>query len=308
MSREALTRYAWLAVAAAVATIALKLWAWRVTGSVGLLSDALESFVNLGSALLAMTMLTIAARPADEDHPHGHDKAEYFSSGVEGAAILVAAVFIALAAVPRLLQPPPLDQVGLGLMISMSATAINFGVARVLMSAGKKHDSITLQADAHHLMADVWTSVGVVLALGLVKLTGWWLLDPLIALAVAAHIVWIGLRLIAVSVDGLMDKALPPPELQAVETLLNRYQSQHRMAWHALRTRVAGSRRFVTVHILVPGAWTVQRGHDLVEQIEAEMSRMLKRLTVLTHLEPIEDKVSWDDTGLERSDSTHENK
>ena len=300
MVRASLVRYAWLSVAAAVATIGLKLWAWHLTGSVGLLSDALESFVNLGSALMAMTMLTIAARPADADHPHGHDKAEYFSSGVEGAAILVAAVFIAFAAIPRLLNPQPLQQIGLGLGISVVATLINFVVARVLLSAGRTHDSITLQADAHHLMTDVWTSVGVIAAVGLVKLSGWLILDPLIALAVAAHIVWVGLRLIVSSVGGLMDAALPLPEQQAVETLLNRYKSEHGIAWHALRTRAAGSRRFVTVHVLVPGAWTVQRGHDLVERLEAEMRQKLKRLTVLTHLEPIEDEVSWRDTELER--------
>lgn len=302
MARASLVRYAWLSVAAAVATIALKLWAWRLTGSVGLLSDGLESFVNLGSALMAMIMLTIAARPADEDHPHGHDKAEYFSSGVEGAAILVAAVLIAIAALPRLWNPQPLEQVGLGLGISVIATLINFVTARVLLAAGNQHESVTLQADAHHLMTDVWTSAGVIAAVGLVSLTGWLVLDPLIALAVAAHIVWVGLRLMAASVGGLMDAALPPPELKAVEALLNRYKSEHRIDWHALRTRAAGSRRFVTVHILVPGAWSVQRGHDLVEKLETEMCQMLKRLTVLTHLEPIEDAVSWQDVGLERDE------
>lgn len=303
MSRVSLIRYAWLSVAAAITVIVLKTVAYRITGSVSLLSDALESLVNLGSGLMAMTMLSIAARPADADHPHGHDKAEYFSSGVEGAAILVAAVFIVFAAVPRLLHPQPLDQIGLGLGISVVATLINFFVARVLINAGRTHDSITLQADAHHLMTDVWTSVGVILAVALVKLTGWLVLDPLIALAVAAHIVWTGLRLVTASVDGLMDKALPPPEQKALEALLNRYKSEHRIAWHALRTRAAGSRRFVTVHILVPGAWSVQRGHELVEKLESEMCQRLKRLTVTTHLEPIEDEVSWRDTGLERNEN-----
>ncbi|MEK6805691.1 MAG: cation diffusion facilitator family transporter [Pseudomonadota bacterium] len=302
MARASLVRYAWLSVAAAVTTIALKLWAWQLTGSVGLLSDGLESFVNLGSALMAMIMLTIAARPADEDHPHGHDKAEYFSSGVEGAAILVAAVLIAIAALPRLWNPQPLEQVGLGLGISVIATLINFATARVLRAAGNQHESVTLQADAHHLMTDVWTSAGVMAAVGLVSLTGWLVLDPLIALAVAAHIVWVGLRLMTASVGGLMDAALPPPELKAVEALLNRYKREHRIDWHALRTRAAGSRRFVTVHILVPGAWSVQRGHDLVEKLETEMCQLLKRLTVLTHLEPIEDAVSWQDMGLERDE------
>lgn len=304
MARASLVRYAWLSVAAAVLTIGLKLWAWKLTGSVGLLSDALESFVNLGSALMAMAMLAIAARPADEDHPHGHDKAEYFSSGAEGTAILIAAVFIAIAAAPRLLDPQPLEQVGLGLGVSMAATLINLVVAQVLLRAGRTHDSITLQADAHHLMTDVWTSVGVVLAVGLVQLTGWLLLDPVIALAVAAHIAWVGLRLMGASIGGLMDAALPPPEQQALVNLLNRYKAEHGIDWHALRTRAAGSRRFVSVHVLVPGAWTVQRGHDLLEKIESEMAQTFKRLTVLTHLEPIEDEASWRDTGLERNENT----
>lgn len=302
MNRSSLTRYAWLAVAAAVVTIALKAAAYLVTGSVGLLSDALESLVNLASALMAMMMLTIAARPADAEHPYGHDKAEYFSSGVEGAAILVAAACIAVAAVGRLLHPQPIEQIGLGLGISVAASLINLGTARVLMAAGQRHDSITLKADAHHLMTDVWTSAGVVAAVALVKLTGWLVLDPLVALLVAANIVWSGLRLIITSVSGLMDAALPPPELAAVHELLNRYKQEEGIEWHALRTRVAGSRRFVTVHILVPGAWTVQRGHDLLERLETEMSQRLKRLTVLTHLEPLEDEVSWDDTKLERDE------
>ena len=300
MSRPSLTRYAWLSVAAALATIGLKTVAYQLTGSVGLLSDALEALVNLGSALMALAMLTIAARPADEDHPHGHDKAEYFSSALEGAAILLAAVLIAMAAVPRLLDPQPLEQLGIGLALSLAATAINFAVSRVLLAAGRRHDSITLQADAHHLMTDVWTSVGIVLALVLVHLSGWLVLDALIALAVALHIAWVGLRLLIASVDGLMDAALPAPEQAAVQGLLDRYKREHGIEWHALRTRASGSRRFVSVHVLVPGAWTVQQGHDLLERLETEMGRNLKRLTVLTHLEPLEDQASWHDQGLDR--------
>ena len=304
--RANLTRYAWLSVAAAVATIALKTLAWKLTGSMGLLSDALESLVNLASALMAMVMLTIAARPADDDHPYGHDKAEYFSSAVEGAAILVAAAYIVWYAAPRLLHPQPIAQAWLGLGVNVIATAINFAASRVLLAAGRTHDSIALQADAHHLMSDVWTSVGVVAAVALVALTGWLPLDPLVALAVAAHIAWTGLRLVIASVEGLMDAVLPPPEQQAITSILDRYRAERGIAWHALRTRAAGSRRFVTVHVLVPGGWSVQRAHDLVEEIESELCRKLKRLTVVTHLEPLEDEASWRDQELERTEDTGE--
>ncbi|HVT36370.1 MAG TPA: cation diffusion facilitator family transporter [Nevskiaceae bacterium] len=306
MDRSALTRYAWLSIAAAIATIGLKTLAWQLTGSMGLLSDALESLVNLLSAIVAMIVLRIAAQPADAEHPYGHDKAEYFSSVLEGIAILLAAVSIAWAAVPRLLHPQPVMEAPLGLAVNFVATLVNFGTSRVLLSAGRRHDSVTLQADAHHLMTDVWTSVGVLAAVVLVVLTGWLVLDPLIALVVAAQIVWTGLRLVVTSVEGLMDSALPPPEQDALQEVLNRYREQHGIAWHALRTRAAGSRRFVTVHVLVPGGWSVQRGHDLVEQMEAEMARRLKRLTVVTHLEPLEDEVSWRDQELERPEETHE--
>lgn len=303
MARDRLIRYAGLSVAAAVLTIALKGAAYALTGSVGLLSDALESLVNLASALMAMAMLAVAARPADDGHNYGHDKAEYFSSALEGAAILAAALLIAWAALPRLLNPQPIEQVWIGLAISGTASLINLAVSRVLMRAGRAHESVTLQADAHHLMTDVWTSVGIVAGVVLVQLSGWLWLDPLIALAVAAHIAWTGLRILGNAFDGLMDAALPGPELAAVRELLDGYKREHDVDWHALRTRVAGSRRFVSVHLLVPGAWSVQRAHDLAERIEAELGQRLRRLHVITHLEPIEDAVSWRDTGLEREDS-----
>lgn len=303
--RGNLSRYAWVSVAAALATIALKTLAWKLTGSIGLLSDALESVVNLATALMAMLMLNIAERPADDDHPYGHDKAEYFSSVVEGVAILIAAAVIAWQAVPRLLHPLPIEQAPLGLGINLAATGINFFVSRMLLTVGKLHDSIALQADAHHLMTDVWTSVGVVVAVGLVAVTGWLPLDPLVALLVAGNIVWTGLRLVVASVEGLMDAALPPPEQQAVVSVLDRFRVEHGIAWHALRTRAAGSRRFITVHILVPGGWSVQRAHDLVEKIEGAMAKRLKRLVVVTHLEPLEDEASWRDQDLERHDQAH---
>jgi len=300
MDRSLLTRYAWLSIAAAVGTIALKTWAWWLTGSVGLLSDALESLVNLGAAVIALVTLTIAARPADDGHPYGYDKAEYFSSGAEGTLIFVAAVAIAATAVDRLLNPQPIEQAGLGLVVTALATLINGGVAAVLYRAGRRHDSITLEADAHHLMTDVWTSAGVIIGVGLVAVSGWQWLDPVIALAVAAHILLSGWRLMRRSVLGLLDQALPRNELDQVEGVLAAYRKREGIDYHALRTRSAASRRFLAVHILVPGNWTVQRGHDLAERIEADLHGCLSRLTVSIHLEPLEDPASLADMHLDR--------
>ncbi len=297
--RGSLRRFAWLSIAAAVATIALKAFAYLLTGSVGLLSDALESFVNLAGALMALAMLSLAARPPDANHAYGHGKAEYFSSGVEGGLILIAAVSIAVAAVDRLLHPRPLQQLGLGLTISVVASMVNFGVSVVLMRAAKQYDSITLKANAHHLMTDVWTSAGVLVGVGAVALTGWLWLDPLVALAVAANIVWTGVRIVHASILGLMDTALPAAELAAITTVLDRYAGDE-VRYHALRTRQAGPRRFVSVHVLVPGAWSVMRGHDLLERIEADIREALPLVSVLTHLEPLEDPAAHNDLDLDR--------
>lgn len=299
MTRQSLTRYAWASVAAAITTIVLKGLAWWMTGSVGLLSDALESFVNLAAALLALWILTVAAQPADADHQYGHGKAEYFSSGIEGALILVAAASIAIAAAPRLLQPQPLEQVGWGLALSVAASLVNLGVGRLLIRAGKEHHSITLEAGGHHLMTDVWTSAGVIMGVGLVAITGWHVLDPLIALAVAAHICITGVRLIHRSVNGLMDAALPQEEQRRVMAILDRH-CRAGLEYHALRTRQAGHRRFVTYHLLVPGTWTVERGHDLMEEIEHEIRAALPHATVTTHLEPIGHPSSYADQHLDR--------
>jgi cation diffusion facilitator family transporter len=300
VDRSKLTHYAWLSIAAAVATIGLKSGAYLLTGSVGLLSDALESLVNLVGAVMALTMLTIAARPADEDHPYGHSKAEYFSSGVEGSLIMVAAIGIAVAAVDRLLHPRALEQIGLGLGISVVASLVNLGVALVLLRASKHYDSITLRANAHHLLTDVWTSAGVVVGVGAVALTGWLWLDPGVALLVAANIVWTGVRIVRDSVLGLMDSAMVPGERVAVQAALKPHLRDGVQS-HALLTRQAGSQRFVTLHVLVPGAWTVQQGHDLVERIEADIRGAVRNVTVLTHLESLDDPASWDDVTLERS-------
>jgi cation diffusion facilitator family transporter len=299
MQRVQLIRYAWLSIAAALATILLKGLAWWLTGSVGLLSDALESFVNLAGALMALAMLSLAARPADDNHAHGHGKAEYFSSAFEGFLILIAAFSIGYAAIDRLLDPRPIEAVGVGLAVSVLASIINLATARILMDVGRKYRSITLEADAHHLLTDVWTSVGVIAGVGLVWLSGWLWLDPVIALLVAANIVWTGWRLLNSSAGGLMDVSLPEDEIKAIEAVLGGYRSQG-LDFHALRTRQAGSRAFVTLHVLAPGAWTVQLGHDWCERIEADIRRVVPHAHVTTHLEPKEDPVSLVDRDLDR--------
>ena len=299
MSRTSLTKFAWLSIAAAVATIALKAAAWWLTGSVGLLSDALESFVNLAAAIVTLAMLGIAARPPDEEYAYGYSKAEYFASGFEGTLILVAAALIAMAAIERLLSPRPLEHVGVGLAISVVASGVNFGTARVLARAGRDYRSIALEADAKHLMTDVWTSVGVVAAVALVWLSGWLWLDPVIALAVAAQIVWTGVGIVRRSVVGLLDRALPEAERRAIEAVLDGFRTQG-MEFHALRTRAAAGRSFVSMHVLVPGAWSIQRGHDIVEEIEATVRGAVPGATVFTHLEPLEDPASYRDESLDR--------
>jgi cation diffusion facilitator family transporter len=299
MLPASLKRYAWLSIAAAVATILLKGWAWWLTGSVGLLSDALESFVNLAGAMMALAMLSLAAMPADEHHAHGHGKAEYFSSAFEGFLILVAAVGIAYAAIERLLNPQPLEAVGIGLAVSVIASVINLATSRILMGVGKKYKSITLEADAHHLRTDVWTSAGVILGVGLVWLTGWLWLDPVIALLVALNIVWTGWQLLQRSAAGLMDVSVSAEDLKAIEDVLDGYRRQG-LAFHALRTRQAGTRAFVSLHVLVPGAWTVQQGHDWSERIEADILQALPYAHLTTHLEPLEDPLSLADQDLDR--------
>ncbi len=299
MNRSPLTRFAWLSIAAAILTIGLKAIAYQLTGSVGLLSDALESFVNLAGALMAFAMLTIAARPADEDHLYGHSKAEYFSSGAEGMLILVAAVSIGIAAVQRLMTPKPLEQIGFGIGVSIVASFINLAVALVLRQAGKQYNSITLEANAKHLMTDVWTSAGVLVGVGAVALTGWERLDPIVALVVAGNIVWSGFQIVRNSVLGLMDTALPVEEQITLQKVLEQHL-QTGVQYHALRTRQSGARRFISVHVLVPGIWTVQRGHQLLERIEADIRHALPTAAVFTHLESLNDPASWDDMALDR--------
>jgi cation diffusion facilitator family transporter len=295
--RPTLTRFAWLSIAAATVIIVLKSAAYALTGSVGLLSDALESLVNLVAASVALVALAVAARPADEDHHFGHDKAEYLSSGLEGALILVAALAIGATAIERLIFPRPLEQLGIGLALTLLATLINFGVARRLLAAGRQYDSIALEADAHHLMTDVWTSVGVAVGIGAVLVTGWAWLDPAIAIVVALKIVWTGYDLIKRSILGLMDTALPAAEQESIREILDQHRGKG-IEYHALRTRRSGARRFVSLHLLVPGTWTIQQGHDLSEEIEVEIRARLRNTTITTHLEPIEDPRAWRDATL----------
>lgn len=297
--RAPLARFAWLSLAAAILTIGLKAGAYALTGSVGLLSDALESIVNLVAAIIALIALTVAHQEPDEEHAYGHEKAEYFASGIEGGLILLAAASIAYAAIDRLIHPQSVEQIGLGLAISVLASLINLGVAVRLRRAGREYRSITLEADAKHLMTDVWTSVGVILGVAAVAVTRWERLDPMIALLVAANIVWSGVQLVRRSALGLLDTALPTEERARIDAVLERYATSG-VQFHALRTREAGSRRFMSVHVLVPGEWTVQDGHALLEKIERDIRGEVPGLTVFTHLEPLNDPVSWADATLDR--------
>jgi cation diffusion facilitator family transporter len=295
-----LERYAWLSIGAAFATIGLKTLAWWLTGSVGLLSDALESLVNLAAALLALAMLRVAASPPDEAHPYGFSKAEYFSAGIEGALIVLAAAGIFASALPRLIDPQPLDAPVLGLALSAAAAGINLAVGALLIRVGRREHSITLEADGHHLMTDVWTSVGVIAGVSLVFATGWLLLDPLVALGVAVHIIWIGLRLMRRSWKGLLDAAIPSEDATEVTKLFSEYSRRYGVTFHALRTRQAGARRFISFHFLVPDAWTVARAHQLSEEIESRIRSLVPNAAVFTHIEPISDPSSYEDQGLDR--------
>lgn len=300
MLSGSLKRYAYLSIGAALATILLKGIAWWMTGSVGLLSDALESFVNLAGALMALAMISLAEMPEDQEHAYGHGKAEYFSSAFEGFLILLAAASIGYAAVGRFLHPRALESVGIGLAVSVVASLINLATARILLKVGRGQNSITLEADAHHLLTDVWTSAGVLAAVAMVWVTGWLWLDPAIALVVAANIVLTGWRLLRRSASGFMDEAIPTEQIRAIEGVLEQYRQQG-LEFHALRTRQAGMRSFVTLHVLVPGDWTVKQGHDWLEKIEADIIRVVPKANVTSHLEPVEDPLSLSDQALDRS-------
>lgn len=296
---NSVTRFAWLSVAAALVTIGMKMGAYFLTGSVGMLSDALESVVNLVAAVVALVALSVAAREPDEERAYGYQKAEYFSSGTEGGLIILAAGGIIFAAFDRLLHPAVVDAVGWGLAVSALASLVNFGTAQRLRQAARQYQSITLEADARHLMTDVWTSAGVIVGVGAVALSGWQWLDPVVALAVGVNIVRSGVGLVRRSVLGLLDTAIPLAERETLLSVLESYRARS-IEWHAVRTRQAANRRFVSLHVLVPGDWTVQRAHDLVEDLEHDIRSALGSVTVFTHLEPVEDPVSWEDIGLDR--------
>lgn len=295
--------YAAVSIVAALLTVGLKAAAYWLTGSVGLLSDAAESSANLIAAVGAFWALSAAARPPDEEHAYGHTKAEFFSSALEGALVLAAAAYIAVTAFGRIFEPQPLENVGWGLAISLVAAVLNGAVGLVLLRAGGRLRSAALRADGKHLLTDVWTTAGVVAGVILVGVTGWLVLDPLIALLVAANIVWVGLRILNEAAHGLLDTALPPEDLKVVEGVISGYRQRYRedgLEFHALRTRSAGARRFVSTHVLVPGSWSVRRGHDLSEDLERDIVRALPMTTVFVHLEPLEDEASFRDQGLDR--------
>lgn len=307
MKKESLKKFAYLSIAAAVVTIGLKFFAYLYTGSMGLLSDALESCVNLVAAVVALIMIHISEKPADEGHEFGHTKAEYFSSAIEGSLILVAAFSIIWSAVPRLIAPQPIENVGLGLLISTSASLVNLGVSLVLISNGKKRKSLLLEADGKHLMTDVWTSAGVIAGVLIVKLTGFLILDPVIAVLVALNIIWTGFTLIKRSANGLMDASITEEELKKVKHYLDGLKTDT-IEYHSLMTRQAGQRKFISLHLLVPGEWSVQQGHDFAEKIEESIEDMFSEpVTVSSHIEPIEDPASMRDIGIDRKKITENN-
>ncbi len=277
-----------LSIATSIATLALKFGAYFLTGSVSLLSDALEALVNLAAGLIALAALTIAEKPADDRHSYGHDKAEYFSSGVEGALILVAAVSIIYAAWGRFLHPAALENLGVGLSVGLLAAAANYATARTMLRVGRKHDSITIEADAVHLMTDVWTSAGVLGGLLIILFfPNWQILDPLVAVAVGLHIIYTGFKLLRRSIDGLMDTALSPREIRKTRELIEA-ELPLWASFHALRTRKAGAQRFIEFHLLVPGKTSVSESHVLCDRIESAIAGHLARASVTIHVEPAE--------------------
>jgi cation diffusion facilitator family transporter len=301
LHRTPIERFAYLSILAAISTMILKTGAFFLTQSIGLLSDALESGINLVAAFTALVAIRIASQPPDEDHAYGHQKAEFLSSGFEGGLILMAAVSISIAAVQRLLNPQPIERIDLGLVISLAASAINLVVAQILIRVGKERRSIALEADGHHLMSDVWTSAGILVGMTIVALTGAYWLDPVLGLLVAVYISWTAFKLLKRSALGLLDTSMPADQVRAIEAILEAYFSEG-VEYHALRTRQAGARDFVSLQVQVPGDWSVQQGHNLLEEIEGEIRAAFPAVTVFTHVEPLEDPRSWVDQGLDRTE------
>jgi len=302
MSSPSLKKFVYISIAAAILTIALKLIAYLLTNSVGILSDAMESCVNLVAAVVALIMIRLAEKPPDQEHEFGHNKAEYFSSAIEGGLIVLAAFSIIWSAVPRLIHPQPLENIGVGLLVAVGASLINLAASRILLKNGKKHNSITLEADGKHLMTDVLTSGGVLLGIGLIKLTGWMRLDGIVAIGVALNIVWTGYQLIKRSAMGLLDTSFPKDEMDSIRRVLENYEQQN-IHFHSLMTRQSGQRKFIFVHILMPGSMDIQQGHNIAEKVENDL-RMLfpnTQTTAFTHLEPVEDPASMLDISIDRT-------
>ncbi|NDV24184.1 cation diffusion facilitator family transporter [Desulfovibrio sp. JC022] len=292
---ESPQKYIYYSIAASIITMVLKTWAWYLTDSVGLLSDALETLVNLSAALFALTVLTLALKPADDNHTYGHGKAEYFSSGAEGMLILIAAIGIVYASVERFLSPSIPQNLEIGLGIALLSSVVNYVTAKIMLKGAKVHDSIILEADAKHLLADVWTSVGLVAGLGTMLFTppSWAFIDPLIAMIMAGNIVFTGFSLIKKSYSGLMDNALPHEELLVIDAAVRSCGGED-VLYHGLRTRKAGSQRFVDFHLLLPGESSITDSHNLCTEIEDCIKSDLKNCHVTIHVEPKEDVASYD--------------
>lgn len=300
MDKLAPQQLALISIFASIFVIVIKYISYYVSGSVSLLSDAMESLVNLATALITFFMVRLAFQPPDKEHMYGHTKAEYFSSILEGLFILLAALAIIYTAILRIINPQPLQKIEIGLLLSLIASAVNFTVGRILINQGRKRHSIALEADGAHLMTDVITSGGVFLGLIIVSITKISTLDPIIAILVAVQIIVTGIKIINKSVSGFMDVAISPNELNVISDEFARHEKKG-IQFHGLRTRQSGTRRFISFHVLVPGNWTIKKGHSLVEEIEAHIRKHIAFTTITTHLEPIEDPVSWKDTNLDRT-------
>lgn len=284
-----LERFIWLSLSVSIVIFGIKIAAAVVTQSIGLWSDALESTVNVVAAAVALWAMRLSAKPADHNHDFGHGKAEYFSAAVEGSMIFVAAGVIIVGAVSRFFRPVPLEQLGVGLALSALATLINFAVGFLLVRTGRKHRSITLEADGRHLLTDVWTSVGVLIAIALVMLTGWMWFDPIIAILVGANILYTGYGLVRRSVVGLLDGTLPPAEVATVNEVLHQLAGTAKVEIAEIKTRESGRQRFVYATVTVPGDWTVKRSHDLADDVEAAVDKALPGATTFVHIEPGDD-------------------
>lgn len=301
MKKIALSSYVYISIIAAILTIGLKFLAYTLTNSVGLLSDALESVVNLVAACIALWALKLAEKPPDDNHIFGHTKAEYFSSIIEGGLIFVASLSIGYAAISRLMSPEPVEKIGLGIIVASLASLINLGVGLFLLKIGKKYDSITLRADAHHLFTDVWTTAGVIVGVGLVAVTKLQILDPIIAILIAANILYTGFMIVKQSAMGFLDTQIPLDERKKIIDILNKYKS-YNVDYHAFRTRISGTHKFLTLHLLIPHKWTIQKGHDISEKIESEIRKAVPNLNITTHMEPVEDPKSNDDIEIIREE------